>query len=275
MEECSDLALNAYTNQIAGFFNARLAGKFPFAPLSSEPGVVQADPADVSEFLSRIDAQGLGLKRFFTAKPQYTDELDFIDRSLALRDMLSATATGESPAADLTVYFRVNQAAEKGGNQIIDWSLEAGDVTVHYPGTENSLRWHYGDSVQVAFRYAKDSPQVPKAGTSEPNAQVDGRTVTWAYSGPWAFFEMLAQHGGRAANFGVAPQLLSSTLGFVIPATSDTSHEKVTASPIDEGDDRVFLRVVLRVSDGKQAREVPVVAPPTKAPVSGTFSAKA
>lgn len=275
VEECSSIALSAYQNQLARFFNSKLAGRFPFAPLSSEPGAAQADPADVSEFLRRIGEQAGGLKQFFSGKDQYAEELKFIDQCLALRDMLAATAAGEAPAADLTVYFRVNQAAEKGGNQIIDWSLEAGDVAIHYPGSDNSLRWHYGDGVHVEFRYAKDSPQVPKAAASDANVRIDGRTVAWSYSGPWALFELFAQHGGKAANFGVSPQMLPSTLGFVIPATSDTSHEKVTATAVDEGNDRVFLRIVSRVSDGKQAHEVPMITLPTRAPVAGAISAKA
>lgn len=275
VEECSEIALSAYANQIAGFFNAKLAGRFPFAPFSSDPGLAQADPADVAEFLRRIGEEGSGLRQFFAGKDQYAEQLKFMEQCLAARDMLSATAAGESPAADLTVYFRSNQSVEKGGNQIIDWSLEAGDAAIHYPGSDNSLRWHYGDGVHVGFRYAKDSPQVPKTGASDANVRVDGRTVTWSYSGPWALFEMLAEHGGKAANFGVTPQMLSSTLGFVITVTSDTSHEKVTATPLEEGNDRIFLRIMARVSNGKQAREVPVIGLPAQAPTTTTLSGKA
>jgi hypothetical protein len=105
--------------------------------------------------------------------------------------------------------------------------------------------------------------------------RTDGRNVAWSYGGPWALFEMLAQHGGRAANFGITPQMLLSICGFVIPVTSDISHEKATTTAIDEGNDRVFLRIVSRVLDGKQAHEVPIIMPPTRAPMAETFSPKA
>jgi type VI secretion system protein ImpL len=275
VQECSHVALNTYSNQIAGFFNAKLAGRFPFGPIPSQTGAIQADPSDVAEFLARIGKQGSAFKQFFASSPRFSEELLFINQCLALHDMLSATPPGQLPAADVTVYFRVNQAAEKGGNQIIDWSLESGDLSVHYPGTESSLRWHYGDSVRLSLRYAKDSPRIPRAGNSEPNQQIDGRLVSWDYPGPWSLFALLAEHGGQASSFGITPELLPSTLGFVIPVVSDTSLQKAPATAANEGTTAVFVRIALRVPDGKQAREVPVVAPPTKAPIITALSAKA
>ncbi len=275
VQECSHLALGVYSSQIAGFFNTKLAGRFPFGPLPSESGATQADPYDVAEFLARIGKQGPALKQFFASDARYAQELPFIDQCLALREMLSATPPGQLPATDLTVYFRANQAAEKGGNQIIDWSLDAGDLSVHYPGTQNSLRWHYGDSVRLSLRYAKDSPAVPRAGAADPNQQTDGRLVSWNYSGPWSLFAFLAQHGGQASNFGVSAETLPSILGFVIPVVPDVSRQKPPAAATSEGTTSVFVRIASRIADGKQAREAPVAVPPMRAPVIPTLSAKA
>lgn len=274
VQGCSQLALNVYSSQIAGFFNAKLTGRFPFGPVPSESGTAQADPYDVAEFLARIGKHGPALKQLFASDTRFAQELPFIDQCLALRDMLSATPPGQLPAADLSVFFRANQTAERGGNQIIDWSLGSGDLSVHYPGTQNSVRWHYGDSVRVSLRYAKDSPVIPRAGAADPNQQIDGRVVSWNYSGPWALFALLAQHGGQASNFGVNPELLPSILGFVIPVVPDVSRQKIPATAASQNPTSVFVRIALRVADGKQAREVPVVVPPMRAPVIPTLSAK-
>ncbi len=274
-QECSHIVLNTYSDQIAGFFNAELSGKFPFGSLPSESGAAQADPYKVAEFLDRVARMGTPLRSFFNRSGQYSEELGFLDQSFAVREMLAATPAGQAPSADLVVYFRVNQSAEKGGNEIIDWAFQTGDLAVHFPGTENSLRWHYGDNVRVTLRYAKDAPDVPRAGAFESAERVDGRVVTWDYSGAWSLFALLARHGGRASTFGVSPELLPSTLGFVIPVVPDTSHQKTTKQMTSEGETRVFLRLALRVPDGKQTREVPVVALPTKAPTTTATAAKA
>lgn len=276
LQTCSQVALNDYQTEIASVFNGKLAGKFPFGNYPAQPGAAEADPRDVADFLTRVGKYGPALQKFFAGSAQYPDELAFVKACLGVKQMLAATDGESTPASDLVVYFRVDQPAEKGGNEIIDWNFEAGDNAVHYPGTETALRWHSGDPLELSLRYAKDSPEVPVPAPTAGGEVVDGRTVTWKYGGNWSLFALLNQHPGLASEFNTTPEMLRSTVRLVIPVAPDTSQLNKKVAPIStaETDTKVFLRIGLRVPDAKAPREVPVVPFPVQAPALPVQMAK-
>jgi type VI secretion system protein ImpL len=274
MAQCSQVALRGYTTDIAGFFNSKLAGKFPFGPLPGTRGAVQADPHDVGEFLSRIGERGPAIVNFVRQRPAYADILAFLNQSDAVRQMFAGGLAQGAPYADIAVYFRVNQNAEKSGNEIIDWELRSAGQTAHYPGPESGVRWHYGDAVRLALRYAKDSPDVPNAGAVGPDARVDGRSVTWDYTGGWSLFALLAGHSGQTSDFGEAAEALPGTLRFVIPTLPENSTFKGAPPPSGAtGETRVYIRLGMRIPDAKEMRQVPVAGFPIKAPLPAGSSA--
>lgn len=275
LKDCSQSAIQIYNTQIANIFNAKLAGRFPFGPLPTTPGATQADPYDVSEFLSQMGKWGPSLEKFFSTDPAYAAELAFVQQANAVRQMFAGGQASGPPFADLVVYFRVNQGAEKGGNEIIDWEFQSGDQIIHFPGTQNSLRWHYGDTVHVTLRYAKDSPDYPRPGGSDPVERVDGRTASWNYAGEWSLFALLSAHAGTASDFGATPDAMASTARFAIPTLPDTSHERPPLPAPTPGETVVFLRFGLRIPDAKAPREAPIVPFPTKAPQTPVSSSSA
>ncbi|HEX4135052.1 MAG TPA: type VI secretion protein IcmF/TssM N-terminal domain-containing protein [Bryobacteraceae bacterium] len=274
--QCSQIALRGYTTEIAAFFNSKLAGKFPFGNLPATSGVAQADPHDVSEFLSRVADRGPGIANFLKQRSGNADILSFLDQADAVRQMFAGGLAEGAPYADVAVTFRVNQNAERSGNEIIDWEFKCADQSVHFPGgTENGVRWHYGDPVHLAVRYAKDSPDVPRAGgETGANARVDGRSVTWDYTGAWSLFALLASHGNQTSDFGETAEALPGMLRFAIPTIPEPPTVKGARIPAGEaGETRVFIRLAMRVPGAKEVREVPIAAFPTKAPLpAGTGS---
>jgi type VI secretion system protein ImpL len=268
LAQCSQIALRGYTTDIAGFFNSKLAGKFPFGPLPATRGAAQADPHDVGEFLTRIGERGPAIESFAGQRPAYADILAFLNQSDAVRRMFAGGLAEGAPYADIAVYFRVNQNAEKGGNEIIDWEFKSADQTVRYPGPEGGVRWHYGDAVHLALRYAKDSPDIPNAGAAASDARVDGRSVTWDYTGGWSLFALLASHGGQKSDFGETAEALPGTLRFTIPTLPENSIIKGAPPPSGAaGEARVYIRLGMRIPDAKEMREVPVAGFPIKAPL--------
>jgi type VI secretion system protein ImpL len=267
VNECAGAGLRAYTSGLADFFNAKLAGKFPFGPLPAAPGVPQADPRDAARFFSVLAARGPALRNYLSQRPAYADILAFINQAEDVSQMFAGGLNDATPFADAAVYFRVNQAAEMGGNEVIDWDFESGDQKAHYPGAAGGVRWHYGDAVRVTMRYAKDSPNVPQPGGAGPDARVDGRTVTWTRSGGWSLFALLAAHAGTASEYGTTPDALASTLRFVIPTLPDSTRARASSTPSQPGETRVYIRLGLRIPGAKEAREVPIAAFPLMAPV--------
>jgi hypothetical protein len=103
---------------------------------------------------------------------------------------------------------------------------------------------------------------------------VDGRSVTWDYTGAWSLFALLASHGNQTSDFGETAEALPGMLRFAIPTIPEPPTVKGARIPAGEaGETRVFIRLAMRVPGAKEVREVPIAAFPTKAPLpAGTGS---
>ena len=224
--------------------------------------------------MSRIGKLATPLEKFFATDPEYAAELSFVREAEAVRQMMAGGQGPGAPFADVVVYFRANQEAEKNGNEIIQWDFRSGDQIIHFPGAQNSLRWHYGDTVNATLRYAKDSPDMPRPG-NDRGVRVDGRSVSWTYTGGWSLFALLSQHTGNASDFNATPQAMASTATFAIATLPDTSRERPPLPVPTPGETVVYLRFGLRIPDAKEPRETPIVAFPTKAPQSAISSSSA
>ncbi len=130
--------------------------------------------------------------------------LDAIDPFLArlgdVQRFLDATRVeGGKMEVQLDVEFRVNRATEFAGNQIIDWSVAVGDERISQFDTGKRLVWSPGKPVEVTFRWALNAPTGPIMTADASRAMsVDGRTVRFRYTDPWALVSMLRAHDGMA-----------------------------------------------------------------------------
>ncbi len=121
----------AYT-QIADQFNQTLAGRFPFGPQA--PNAPEAAQEAVTEFYALLDRNGKTARstlqddtRFGDSAAQALRFLDDLDKLRPLVVASSPDAEKEPPfTVDFIPHFRVNQGAEREGNQIIEWVLQVG-----------------------------------------------------------------------------------------------------------------------------------------------------
>lgn len=203
-------------DQIASLFNRLLAGRYPFGPAGAAP----VEIAGLTEFFRTFTAQeaavraALGTGAGVSGAPaalQFLDELD--KASTFFAPLLAPSGTA---AYDLSAAFRVNRRREHGGDQIIDWSISAGDTSLH--GDHPNGRWFPGDPVTVRLRWAKDSPTVPYGSSGEP--QIDGTTAIFHYEGRWSLLRLLGEHRAAPNEFepGSADGI-PSLLKFVIPVS--------------------------------------------------------
>src|SRR5690606_13663016 len=113
-KQCTDLsgvvAQDAY-QQVASFFNANLAGLFPFA----DPQVLEsADPEMIREFYDMMDAYGVNIKSTLAQANGLGDKgkraLEFITKMENIRDLFGAYLDPSSgvntPSFAFTVDFR-------------------------------------------------------------------------------------------------------------------------------------------------------------------------
>jgi len=232
--ECRELAVVRY-NQIADFFNQRLAGHFPFSKVVITKDVPESDPTVIAQFYKLVDDESGGLTDVL---PQIAadapDAVGFLQAIGKARPFVAGGSGDPVPTVDMNVLFRADRELELNGNLIIDWQMTVGQQQIQYKSVAQKIRWHFGDPIQIVLRYAKDSPYLPAA-LDNSGMTVQDRTVTFDYSDSWALYSMLDSH---PAPTGASPSLAT----FRVSNTA-VSHEGVLR--VTSTESTVFLRIDL------------------------------
>ncbi|NHZ66142.1 type VI secretion system protein [Massilia genomosp. 1] len=207
---------------IAAHFNRHLWNRYPF---SAARAAAPADPAQVRRMLQLLDANmktaGTLLKR--RTDPASAAALAFIDRLAAVQPILAAMLTedpaGGFAALDLWTQFRVNREHEKGGDQIIAWTIKINDSATTIDA-RTALSWRMADKIAMDLRWAKDSDLFP-AGASTGNP-----TITWSYDTPWALLHLLREHAAPQSELPEREAQPPNVLRFKV-ATLDKKSDNV------------------------------------------------
>jgi type VI secretion system protein ImpL len=249
--------------EVSHSFNQWLANFFPF---SSSQAAAPALPINVQTFLrlfdSRVDAINIGLSD--VSNKRADDAKRFIQGVARMRKWLVPllpVREGESPGGvALQVNWRTNRGNEIGGDQLIEWTLSAGEQAQRYPGANKAdIRWYAGQPVSLAFRWAANSQASPGAPKENSDALfvVNGKQALWAADGPWALFQLFRQFQIEAGSMNLSGH--GMPLGASIP-TNDQSKSYVT---------RVFFQInAVSEVDGTKELLPPPVFPMGPAPMT-------
>lgn len=263
-----EVAVREYA-RLAQMFNQRLAGKFPF--VAGEDTSVEADPQAIRDFYRVFDqaaktARGL-LPSSIPAAITREQALTFLDQAEAARaffaPFLDGEAQSQDPVFDVAVDFRVNRSRERGGNQIIDWSVLLGEQHVRARDAERQGRWRYGEPVRVALRWARDAIVTPVANGAEASVEVKESTVIYAYTNRWALLHLLRNRASAVTDFDRFVDPKPHTLKFVI----ETRPKQVRDGPpaaTDGTETKVFIGVTVMAPGKKEALVLPLL--PVRAP---------
>jgi type VI secretion system protein ImpL len=256
--------------KLADTFNNGLAGRFPFAFVDS-PTLSEATPATIAEVYRLRDSAAdlFHSPRAATAPASVRGFLSRLDTSRLWFTSLLSTASNNNLALDVQPEFRVDQGREVGGNQIIDWSLQIGDTTVHLGDPPAKLHWTLGDPVVLSLRWAKNASFVPaKAAPSDlANGALrsDGETVTWRFTDAWSLLRAMRMLG-PAEDAGFFQLGEPFTLGLNIPEVP-ASTTAANMQPQAVAAARVYLRLRITPPGGKDpitTEQFPTAAPPLR-----------
>ncbi|MDD0974511.1 type VI secretion system protein [Pseudomonas fontis] len=250
-------AVSSAWNTLAGYFNQYLAGRFPF---SNDLRAADADPARVQYLLSLIDshlplAQD-GLRQLTSAERGPAQA--FLERLAQARPWLGAMLMRD-PAGlsgvDLEVRWRTDRDSERGADQVISWTLGAGNREIAHPGEDQVLHWNVGQPVNLRLRWAKDGTQRPVNDPLQQQLHVSGVEAEWYYRGPWALLRLMNAHGSRVRQ----PNLnyTEFPLSLEVP---------VHAQPTEVNQTLMFLRLSLMSQGGKAPLAIHPL--PEQAPLS-------
>lgn len=260
MQRCQFLqrqAVSSAWNDLAGYFNQYLANRFPF---STDLHAPDADPARVQYFLTltdnRLAAARDGLSLLSLRERAAASE--FLDRIALARPWLGAMLVRDKAGLsgiDMEVTWRTDRDSERGADQVIAWTLGAGNREIVFPGDEQVLHWSVGQPLSLRLRWARDGTQRPVNDPVQQQLHVSGLEAEWQYEGPWALLRMIAAHSSMLRQPNV--DYTEFPLSLAVP---------VHAQPEEENQTLMFLRLSLMSQGGKAPLSLPPL--PVQAPRS-------
>ena len=273
----SEAVYQTYT-EIADLFNRTMAGNFPFAPLAPDKTQPEVTPEAIAEFYKLLDQTGKTARATLKESARFgvsrDRALQFLDQMEQLRPLVLPTgpeAEKEPPLTlDLVPAFRAFQAGESGGNQIIEWTLQAGGQIFRQHEPEHPGRWRNGNPIRLSLRWANDSPVLPVADSRQPNLRLGGRGVIFEYTNRWALFSFLRRHEAPASDIVKANDPKPYLLRFNVRTAPDPKWAGGTANRVDSSA-TVFMFFRVYTPGGKAALAIPpfpVRAPSLERPVA-------
>jgi type VI secretion system protein ImpL len=265
---------------IAALFNERLAGRFPFAPPPEDQNAAEADPQDIVKLYAMLDGYGQSIRTGLQKGDfgdSYAQVLNFLTQMDGLRPIFVSFLSGQPdalPAFDIVPEFRVNRDREINGNQIIDWSLQAGAESFHYPDPQRTGRWNFGEPVKLTLRWAKNSPQQPAAPPTD-NASLNDLTLTFEYRDSWSLLRMILLHHAASNDFARLVDPDPQTLVFSV-ANSPATNLAQPENGVSPQQTKVFIRIRLRPPgkpDNLRVKTFPTEAPILPQPQTSQTSA--
>ncbi|HYY99645.1 MAG TPA: hypothetical protein VE642_13680, partial [Pyrinomonadaceae bacterium] len=258
-EEDALRALDNYRD-IANEFNAKLAGRFPFADAPGGVPLTEAEPDDVLSFFALFDRKKAAAREALERNRQLgsagEDAARFLDRMEAVRAFFAQyLEKKQGPFVDFQLQFRSNREMETpGARQIIDWTLDVGRRKYGYRDQELSGRWVAGEPIRLTLRWANDSPAVPSVVPDTAVLRARDRVATFEYKSRWSLLAMLERQATAAGDFQYGVDTLPYTLKFVVPTRTDGDLAGRQPAELRGGDAQVFMSLSL-------------VAPGTKEPL--------
>ncbi|HEY6352159.1 MAG TPA: type VI secretion protein IcmF/TssM N-terminal domain-containing protein [Candidatus Angelobacter sp.] len=255
---------------IAKLFNDQLAGRFPFSSPPQEQLPSEADPSDIVKLYGMLDSYEKSIRSGLqkgSFGESYTEVLAFLNQMDALRPLFGSLLSGLAdavPSFDFVPVFRVNQAREINGNEIIDWTLQVGADSFHYRDPERTGRWNFGDPVKLVLRWAKDSPQQPASVTTSNDTRLRSRTITFEYRDSWALFSMIFLHQPASNDFDRLADPDPQTLVFTVSDTQSAAPNANANDGSSKPETKVFVRIRLRPPgkpENLRMRTFPIKAP--------------
>lgn len=239
-------------------FNARLAGRYPFGPLSAEdvPGAeLKQFFTDYGALLSSVQARFAKPSAMSPSQPdaaqRWAAQRDFLDQLDALAKALLPGLNTGAPLR-VAVNFYAKPLETQGGGQLVVWTLSSGATTIGAPNRQpGALDWPFGQAISFDLEWADRSALRPVADRTQRDLQISGTSAQFGYAGDWALLRMIELHRRPDSASAMLLQFELPVAPLASPATARPS-----------GRTRVYLTLGLTSKDPDTDDEKPVKLPP-------------
>ncbi|GGA20960.1 type VI secretion system protein [Dyella nitratireducens] len=209
----SDAALHFV--RISTLFNSQLAGRYPFGP----PDALDVSPAVVKAFFVYYANEKPTLENWLasTKSAEASRIRSFINQLDAVQAFFAGNllAAPQSAPISLDVGFRALPADSPYSNQMIHWTLQAGNSSASWPGTATTVNWNVGDPVALDLQWADLSRYKPLPDANQSDLHVSGYHSEFQVSGAWALLRLCDLHKSSASTNALDPA--QQLLQFQVP----------------------------------------------------------
>ncbi len=241
-------------NQAAAFFNANLAGRFPFTKeLGDGP---EAAPADVATFFKIFDSMKLQQLEMLKMSAKNVGAKNSVGkfvkdivsiRPLMLSAMDSANAD-QIAKVNLLASFRTDQEREFGGENIIDWSMKVASAVSTMRDSTPIIEWRVGMPINMMIKWAKNGETVPLPDPRLKKLNVFGNHAIFSYDGRWSLVRLLREHVLPETALDTDANPGSQLLEFAIPtAFNPNCYRGKTVMPFERESRpvKIYMRLTM------------------------------
>lgn len=198
---CDKIKYTTYATDFAvlsDFFNARLAGKFPF---SGDVDGLEADVIDVIDFFSLLD----DFNKKYPEKVSAVYDLqslkefkEFVNTANKCRPWLEILAKNLQTNYMLGIDTWIRYGSEQNVSQLGQWLLSFDAQTVDFRTRNTQLPY---------IQYMRVDNTLTLHEKSELSFEKDNKTITVTYTGAWAVLKMIRAHSGVNSDMHVIVDL--------------------------------------------------------------------
>jgi type VI secretion system protein ImpL len=258
----SESDANLHFVRITGLFNSQLAGRYPFGA----PDAPEVSPAVVKAFFVYYANEKTTLEAWLANanSAQATPIKNFISQLDAVQAFFAGNllATPQSAPISIEAGFRALPADSPYSNQMIHWTLQAGNSSASWPGAATSATWHVGDQVSLDLQWADLSRYKPLPDASQADLHVSGYHSVFQIDGAWALLRLNDLHKSPASGNALDPtqQLLQFQVPVLQPAGA--------GAPASTGKAQFYLTLKLFAPDPSSKATTALTVPvfPRSAP---------
>jgi type VI secretion system protein ImpL len=265
---------------LANDFNSQLAGRFPFAPVSSlAPALGAADPNQVRVFLTDYGPDLPALEAQFASgafgqagNAAETFLTLLVGVQSAFAPML-ADPSGNTPLSyQVDIEFFTNPDAAQAQNQVLDAVVTAGNQRASSMNGTSRIVWTNGQPLRVELRWAKNAPMVPNATPGQSWPRIDDLGAIFDFSGNWSLLRLVRVQTPAIADLNALQDRRPEVVMFEVPLKRNPNTAVDGSGKVNTA--KVYLRLALTAlvqAPGQPAKTVPVALPefPTAAPLLG------
>ena len=171
-------------NEIAQFYNNKIAGKYPF---SRHKGREEARMSDITKLFFLLDKVDKGELNFLKAMSAENNEvkeaygfLNAIDRikKVLPYNKVGKGDTSKEKKVKFKIKFRVPHADSRGIKNIADQILKSDRFSIHMRSHSHEGVIYPNDKIKFEVRWAKDGPVLPSINTEVAKNPKGARLIT-------------------------------------------------------------------------------------------------